>query len=40
MHLNDRKTDRTHLNTLLTQSLMLIPNLKSDFQKKILKISK
>ena len=33
MHLNDRKSVRTHLNSRLTQNFMLIPNLKSDFQK-------
>ena len=35
MHLNDQKSDQTHLNALLTQTFMLIPNLKSDFQKNL-----
>ena len=33
MDFNDRKSDRTHLNLLLTEISLLIPNLKSDFQK-------
>ena len=37
MQINDRKSDRTQLDPLLTQNLILIPNLKSDFQKKNLK---
>ena len=37
MQLNDRKSAYTQLNDLLTQNLMLIPNLKSDFQKNLKK---
>ena len=35
MHLNYRKSDRTHLSTPFNSKLVLIPNLKSDFQKKL-----
>ena len=37
MHLNDRKSDRTHLNPLLTQISILIANLKSEFHKNLKK---
>ena len=37
MHLSDRESDQTHLNALLAQNLMLIPNLKTDFQKNLKK---
>ena len=35
MHLNGRKSDRTHLNLIPTQNLMLIPNLKSELHKNL-----
>ena len=37
MQLNNRKSDRAQLFSLVTQNLMLIPNLKSDFQKNLKK---